>query len=792
VRVVLSWLLELCPAEVPPEELAEMLSVKGVHVEAVLRPWEHLSDVVVARVLEVLDHPNSDKLCLARVSYGSGERELVVGVRNMKPGDLVPLAGPGARVPALPEPLGERSIRGVVSEGMLCSPRELGISGDHGGILVLPNDAPVGADFKKTFGLDEVVFDIEIEPNRPDLMSVLGVAREVAASTGVPLGSPNLSVPEVDEKAEGEASVEVLDLEGCPRYIARIIRDVTVAPSPIQIQARLTAAGMRPVSNVVDATNYAMLEIGQPLHPFDVDKLADRTILVRRARDGERLLTLDDMERVLTAEDLVIADRKKAVGIAGVMGSASAEVHPGTREILLESAFFERKGVIRTSRRLKLQTEASTRFGRGADPENPPRGADLASRLLAEWAGGRVLSGAIDIGRAPERRRVRVRPGRATAVLGYPVSEGDVEEVFHRLGIATAVVGPDEVEVEAPGYRVDLEREVDLIEEIVRVQGYDRLGLTLPGNTQVGGAADSYTLRRRARAALVVAGLREAISLSFSSPADLELMGIADAVTVANPVSAEEGFLRPSLLPNLLKSVGRNRDRAVRSVALFEVGHVFRPGDPVDEREMASGVLTGPAGEGLHQEARAMDFFDAKGVVETLLETLLVRDWSLGDPPLEGPFHPARSAVVLADGHAVGVVGELHPGRAEALGLEDAGRVAMFELDLSALASHAAPVEYREIPRFPPVRRDLAFVVDEATPAAAVRAAIAEAAGDLLESVVLFDVFTGEPVPEAKKSLAFALEFRAPDRTLTDQEAEAAVEAIVRTVTEAFGGELRA
>jgi len=792
VRVVLSWLREFCPVELQPEELAQTLSVKGVHVEGIFRPWEHLSGVVVARVLEVRDHPNSDKLCLARVSYGSGERELVVGVRNMKPGDLVPLAGPGARVPALPEPLAERTIRGVVSEGMLSSPRELGISGDHGGILILPPDAPVGADVKETFGLDDVVFDIEIEPNRPDLMSVFGVAREVAAATGAPLGSPEVSVPEADEKAEGEAAVEVLDLERCPRYVARIIRDVAVAPSPIGIQARLTAAGMRPVSNVVDATNYAMLETGQPLHPFDVDRLSDRAIVVRRAREGERLVTLDDVERTLTAEDLVIADRVKAVGIAGVMGSASAEVHAGTREILLESAYFDPKGVIRTSRRLKLQTEASTRFGRGADPENPPRGADRAARLLAEWAGGRVLSGAIEVGDAPERRRVEVRPSRATKVLGYAVSPSDVEDVFHRLGMASTPAGPDGLEVEVPGYRVDLEREVDLIEEIVRVQGYDRLGTTLPGIRQAGGAAETFTLRRRARAALMAAGLRESISLSFSSAADLRLLGRPDAVVVANPISAEEGFLRPSLIPNLLKAVRRNRDRGVRTIALFEAGHVFLPGDPVDEREMAAGVLSGPAGVGMHAEDRSVDFFDAKGAVEVLLEALLVAEWRAGDPPSDGPFHPGRSATVLAADGPVGVIGELHPSAAEEIGLGEGDRVALFEVDLSSLYSLATPVEYREIPRFPPVRRDLAFIVDASTPAAAVQGAIAAASGELAEAVVLFDEFTGEPIPEGKKSLAFALEFRAPDRTLTDQEADAAVETIVRRVAEAVGGELRA
>ncbi|HEX2267144.1 MAG TPA: phenylalanine--tRNA ligase subunit beta, partial [Actinomycetota bacterium] len=309
MKIPLSWLRDFCPTELSTDELAEVLTRHGVHVEAILRPWERLSGVVVARVLEVRDHPNSEKLCLARVSHGSGQRELVVGVRNMKVGDLVPLAGPGATVPALPEPLSARDIRGVVSEGMLCSPRELGISADHSGILVLPSDVNEGADFKATFGLDDAILDIEVKPNRPDLLSVAGVAREASAATGTPFSYPDPKVDEGDEKANDHATVEVRDADGCPRYVARVIRGVSMAPSPLTVQARLTASGMRPISAVVDATNYAMLETGQPMHPFDLDLLDGRTVIVRRAEEGERLTTLEGVDRSLTAEDLVIADR---------------------------------------------------------------------------------------------------------------------------------------------------------------------------------------------------------------------------------------------------------------------------------------------------------------------------------------------------------------------------------------------------------------------------------------------------------------------------------------------------
>jgi phenylalanyl-tRNA synthetase beta chain len=798
MKIVVSWLRELCPTEMPADELAERLTSQGVKVEAIVRPWERLSGVVVARVLEVRDHPNADKLCLARVSTGSGEREVVVGVRNMAPGDLVPLAGPGATVPGLPEPLGAQEIRGVISDGMMCSPKELAISGDHTGILILPPDAPVGADFRSAFGLDDSVLDIEVKSNRPDLLSVIGVAREAASATGTPLTLPDTSVPEGDEKAADVATVEVLDLERCPRYLARVIRGVSLAPSPLRVQARLTASGMRPLSNVVDATNYVMLEMGQPLHPFDLAVLSGSGVVVRRAEEGERLVTLDDAERVLTAEDLLIADHARAVAIAGVMGTAPAEVSPSTADVLLESAHFEPKGVLRTSRRLGLQTEASVRFGRGADPEAVEPAADLAAKLIGEWSGGTVLAGAIDVGTLPERRRLTVRPDRVSIILGYEVSSSDVVEAFSRLGVPTRD-GPDgrRVEVEVPSYRWDLLVEEDLIEEVARVQGYDRVPETLPPVRQAGGVHPSHGLRRRVREALVRSGLREGVSYSFASSQDLELMAhhAGQAVRVANPLSADQEFLRTSLVPGLVRSLRTNLSRYVRGVAQFEVGRVFRlgqgeAGSAVLEEERAAIILAGEGSTGYPGETRELDFFDAKGAVEALMAGLSVSPWSLGDS-VALPFHPARSAVLVVGDEAAGVIGELHPKVVEVLDLPR--RTAVAEVILSALERHMAPAfSLREVPRFPPVRRDLAFLVNEEVPAGAVEEVLREAGGDLVDAVVLFDVFTGDPLPPGKKNLAFSLDFRAPDRTLTDEEAERAVAAIVDRLRRDFGAEFRA
>lgn len=787
MKIVLSWLREFCPVELSAGELAEILTAKGAEVERIERPWDGLEGVVVAKVLEVRDHPGSDKLCLARVSTGSSEREVVVGVRNMGPGDLVPLAGPGARVPALPAPLAGREIRGVVSDGMLCSPMELGIAPTHEGILLLPADLSPGDDLKASLGLDDAVLDIEVTPNRPDFLSVIGVAREVAAATGVQYTPPDIEVREVDERAGDVATVEVFDGSGCPRYTARVLRDVQHAASPVRIQARLTAAGMRPISAAVDATNYAMIEIGQPLHPFDLTLLKGPGIVVRRATEGERMVTLDGVERTFTAEDLLICDAERPVGVAGVMGGALAEVSDGTTDILLEAAAFERGGIQRTRRRIELSTEASMRFERGVDPEAVTVGADRACLLMAEWCGAHVLAGTIDVGTALERRHVTMRASRASMLIGYDVTASDAVEVFDRLMMSSVTHG-DEVKVEVPGYRVDIEREVDLIEEVVRVQGYERVGSTTPSVRQAGGTPEAYAFRDRVRGSLRRAGLREIRSFPFASDDDLQLTGDADAIGVANPLQAEESWLRTRLTPGLLKAIRRNVYRQVRSAALFEVGTVFRLVDGVpEERSKVAFAMTGMAELGWTGR-RECDFFDAKGVVEALMGDLGV-EWSSGEP-VGSPLHPSRSAFVMVNGGRAGVFGEIHPSVARSLDVP--GRIGMAEIELAALIAHASPtITVRDIPRFPPVRRDLSFALDEGVASGEVLDAIRAAGGDLVAECELFDVWSGPPLEAGKKSLSFALDLRAPERTLESQEADEAVERIVSHVRERFGGEIR-
>jgi phenylalanyl-tRNA synthetase beta chain len=793
MRIPVSWLREHCPTDLGVDELADRLSQQGVHVEGLIRPWEGLAGVIVAEVVEKRPHPNSDHLTLARLNTGRGEARVAAGVANWKVGDRVPYAPPGSRVPVLPEPLGVRRMGGEESQGMICSPYELGVSADHGGILILSSDLHLGGDVATLLGLDDLVLDVEIEPNRPDLMSVVGVAREAAAATGVPLVTRDHRVREDAETAAACATVEVRDPERCPRYVARVIRGVAVGPSPLPIQARLTAAGMRPISNVVDATNYAMLERGQPLHAFDLDLLEGHGVVVRRATDGERLVTLDDVERVLSAEDLVIADLGQAVAIAGVIGLARVEVSASTNDVLLEAAHFERKGILFTARSLGVATEASTRFERGVDPELPRPAADDAARLIAEWAGGRVLSGALDVGEAPARRRVTMRPARAGRLLATPIRAGDVQDAFRRLGIETEVSEEDAVAVDVPGYRVDLVIEEDLIEEVARLRGYDTLPSTVPGVDQAGGLVDTYAFRRLVRAAMVSAGVRETTSLSFASAGEIELMGTptASAVPVTNPIDAERAYLRGSLVPGLLRALRLNVARQVRSAALFEVGHVFSLAEGgVEEGERVAAAITGPVGSGHPGERHEADFFDGKGILESLLSTLAVREWSLGERAGR-PMHPGRSATVSVAGEMAGLVGELHPRAAEEFDLP--GRVVLLELDVTALARRSSrEVSVADVPRHPPVRRDLAFLVDMDVAAGDVADAIREGGGDLLYAVELFDAFSGPPLPPGKKNLAFSVEFRAADRTLDNEEVDRLVGGISSLIRTRFGGELRA
>ncbi len=688
MKAPLSWLRDFAPIEGKPPELADRLNEIGLIVEGMAAPGRDIAGVRTVKVLSFEKHPNADKLLLVDIDPGDGETKRVVcGASNFAGGDIVPWAPPGAELPGGFK-LERRKIRGEWSDGMLCAPDELGLSDDHSGIMILPPDTALGEDICTVLGLDDIVFDLEITPNRPDAMSIAGVARDLAAALGVPFTLPDPASPGVLELAPATLVVEALDR--CPRYVAKTGR-VAVSPSPGWMAQRLTKAGMRPISNVVDVTNYVMLERGQPLHAFDLNLLGGRGIVVRMAADGEKILTLDKVERTLTSEDLLICDANRIPqAIAGVMGAGDSEVSDATTEVLLESAYFTGDGILRTSKRLGLRTESSARFERGVDPNGTALAADRAWELFTEIASGQAATGTLDEYPAPiEPIRVRLRTERVNAVLGTDLDTARIEGHLAPLGFTPVGSADGAVGYTVPTYRPDCEREIDLIEEVARHHGYNNIARTLPRMKEPSEGLTAVQIgRRTVRDALLGAGLSEAYTFSLVSAADLAAAGLpAEGIELENPLRAEESLLRPAVLPGLLKAVAFNAGHGLPDVGLFEIGHVFLPppsGQTLpDEREHLAVVLAGTVFRLPHEPNRPVDGHDVVGRFETVAEALALADWHLQPGDAAG-FTPGRAALVVVDGSPVGAVGEIDPAVMARMGL--AGPVAALEVDLSRRA----------------------------------------------------------------------------------------------------------
>jgi phenylalanyl-tRNA synthetase beta chain len=792
MRVPRAWLRELVDVDVPTDELAATLSHAGVAVDKVERFADGVGGVYVGKVVEVGNVPESTKLCIAQVDVGpKGVVQVLAGAKNFAAGDKVPVALPGARVTTLDEPVGKRTmVKKYESNGMLCSARELGVSDDHGGIAVLPADWDIGADVAALLGLDDDIVEFEIYPNRPDCMSVLGVAREVALLYGATLKYPDATVVESDRSASAITSVTIEDQQACPRYLARVIEGVRFGPSPLLVQARLSACGFRPLGNLVDATNYVLLLTGQPLHAFDLDRLAEGRIVVRKARAGEKMTTLDDTPRDLTTNDLVIADATDAQAVAGVMGGATSEVGPETSRVLLESAYFDALTVSRTARRMHMHTEASSRFERGTDPEQVPTAAAIAAECIRRWAGGDVAAGAVDAGRAPERRRIVLRPERIETILGIDVPEADVERYFVGLGLEVS----GRFDTVVPSWRPDLEREIDLIEEVARLYGYEKI----PARQHVGiggGRTIAQQLRERVRDTLTGAGATEVTLSTFIADDDLAAFGYdGPLVRPSNPMTVDQRQLRPTLIAGLLRAAARNLDHGVGSVRIFEFGKIFTgwaDDAPLpDESEHVAILLAGTAGAaGWHSDERAFDVFDVKGMLEAVLDEVGVTGWSI-EPGLPMPFHPGRSGRIVIDGTYLGRFGEIRPTVARGFGIE--GPVVVGGFVLEPLFERApTTLRLQALPTQPPVVRDISVAAADTVTVAELDATIHGAAGPFLERVLLIDEYRGEQVGDGRRSLTFRLWFRAPDRTLTAAEADEARQAVVAALREAHGTDIR-
>jgi len=646
-------------------------------------------------------------------------------------------------------------------------------------------------------GIEDGVFNIKITPNRGDCLSVWGIARETAAILNLPLKTPALSIREDGPDIHSLTSVEILDPDLCPRYSCRVVLGVKVGPSPEWMQKRLLAANIRPINNVVDCTNYVMMELGQPLHAFDYDLLQENRIVVRRARPGERIVTLDGVERELTPDMLVIADAIRPVAVAGVMGGLETEVSEKTTRVLLESAHFFMQSIRRTAKVLRMATGASYRFERFVDPELTVRALDRVAQLIQETAGGQLSRGVEDVYPRPwAPKTLTLRPDRCNLVLGYPLSASEMIALLERLGLSCEPGDP--IRVRVPSFRFDLQQEEDLIEEVGRLHGYEHIPTDLSlRRVFTGKESTLQMMQERARESLIACGLTEIITHSLVPPEDAEWMG-QSALRLRNPLSEDLAILRTSLLTSLLRTISYNASRGHHDLALFEIGKVYRPADNAtgsEEKVMVAGALTGTLWKrawNVDEEQLTADFFLAKGVVEELTE-----DFRVGPLSFEATRHPllypGRAAAVLLGGERLGAIGELAPSKRDALHLSRP--VFLFELDLELLIRESQKVSlragYQAPSRYPAVDRDISFLVDLKTQAAPLEAAIRRAGGDLVESVALFDLYQGERLPEGKKSLAYRIVFQAPDRTLTEAEVTAAMEAIRACLRQEFGAAIR-
>ena len=780
MRVLLSWLHEFAPIGDDVDALADEMSALGLAVEDVIRVGTAVDGVIVARVLETRAHPDADKVHLVDVDTGNGEAlQIVCGAFNMQAGDLVPLATLGTTMPNGME-IGRRKMRGEWSNGMLCSPRELGLGDDHAGILILDPALPVGEALFDALGVTtDAVFDLDVTRNRPDAWSHRGVARDVAAHRQVPFHDPAPTVTPSGPARTVPVTIEAPDL--CGRFTSTVLTGVVIAPSAPWMAERLTRAGMRPINNVVDVSNYVMLDLGQPNHPYDAAKIGAGAFRVRRARDGETLETLDGARRTLTTDDLLICDgTDQAVGIAGIMGSASSEIDEATTEVALEMAWFQPVAVATTAARLGMRTEASARFERGVDPMVIDAAIGRFVELLRETAPDvAVAPGAVDArGDLPVPPTVRVRTERVNALLGTSLTRADIAALIEPIGFAV-----DGEQVTMPPWRPDCTSEIDIVEEVARHYGYDRLGKTVPASAHPGGLTPLQHTRRIVRQVLVGGGLDEAMPNPFLAPGDLERTGLAgDGITISNPLAVEESILRTSLRPGLLKAVVYNVSHRNAGVGLFEIGHIYLP-PPAgqllpDEREVIAAVMAG-------REAPA-----AVELWAELANTLGVTGVEVEAAAIPG-LHATRSArLVEGDGVLLGTVGEVDPAVLEAWAITE--RVAWLDVDLLPLHSRSDPDRpYRRVSRFPSSDTDLAFVVPEDVPAAALTAALQAAVADLLADLHLFDVYRGPAVPAGHRSLAYHLRLQAPDRTLTDADVAAVRERAVAAASAAVGATLR-
>ncbi len=827
MRISLRWLKQYLPIELNLSEIVNTLTMLGLEVEEATDLGFESKLLVVCEVLEIRPHPNADKLVLCTVKADDPEPiEVVCGARNMQPGDRVVLAKVGAALPPSevhPEGLVLKAaqIRGVRSNGMLCSGPELTYNDDAAGIMILPPETPVGESF-------DALLEIKVTPNRPDCLSIIGVARELAAATKRKLSVPLPRLEEVAEKSESAVRIGVQAREECPRYTGRVVRDIQVGPSPLWLQRAVESAGLRSINNIVDVTNYVLIEMGHPLHAFDLEKIHQKQVIIRLANPGETMTTLDDQEITLEESDLLITDPKGPIALAGIMGGLDSEISESTTDVLLESAYFSPTGIRRTRTRLDKSTEASYRFERGADPKRLTLALERATELIHQVAGGKILKGTIDVlNSIPEPKPVWLRIERLNRFLGITLSGREIADMLVVLGFEILRTDREQLQVGVPSHRVDIAREADLFEEVARLLGYNKIPAALPRTvSRPEPPAPLRKLRDQIADFLVGGGYNEAILYSFTSE---EALRTFDAPTdrlvrLQNPLSVEQSVMRTSLVPGIVNAVKRNHSFGELNVRLFELGKTyFMPEPPEDEEEAGEvpeaeqaevpesrrktkvptdlppppvestwlvAALTGGGKSAWNASSHDADFFDIKGLAESLLDHLGIRKGDIEEVTDVTYLHPGRAAAFVVQGRRLCQFGELAPDLAERFDLRRRFNLLEMNLD-SILEADRQDPKFRGLPRYPAVERDLALVVDRDIPAVELERTMKSAEKQLLTTIRVFDLYEGDKIPEGKKSLAYSLTFRSDERTLTEDEVNDAISRILNALETKHSAALR-
>ncbi|MGQ9609164.1 MAG: phenylalanine--tRNA ligase subunit beta [bacterium] len=803
--VSLEWLKEYVDFDLSPQDLAEALTMVGLEVEEIINTSiEGLDKVVVGKIIDCKPHPNANKLSLCLVDKGSGDPVSVVcGAPNARKGLLSPLALVGAELPGGFK-IEVAKIRGEESYGMLCSEKELKLGNDADGIMELPNDSIPGTPIVSALGLNDVIFNIELTSNRSDCLSIMGIAREVSAITGNPLKKPEITFLEANTKASDLTSVTISAPDLCRRYAARLVLGAKIAPSPFWMRRRLESVGLRAINNVVDVTNYVLMELGHPLHAFDFEKLSGKRIIVRRAKPEEHITTLDEIERTLTPDMLVIADAEKPVAVAGVMGGLGSDVTDETTNILIESAYFNPVSISKTSKALGMHTEASHRFERGTDIEGLITALNRTAQLIQNSAGGDICKGIVDIYPVPyEKIEVKLRPKRANSILGTSLEPKDMAKLLESIEFKVRNDN-DDLLVTVPSFRPDVSREIDLIEEIARLYGYNNIPVTMPAS-EIPYESDLESLnekkilyRERVRNALNACGLTEVLNYSFHDPSAFDRLELEadsmfrNALILRNPISENQSVIRTTLIPGLLSNISYNLNRRINDIRIFEIGRVFHPREgkkQPDEPEYISGAITGQFNSKIwNQQTRPVDFYDIKGAIESILEVFGIKNYTFSTTS-RPPFLNGRCAEVIVENKTLGIFGEI---RRSVLDKHDIDQdVYAFELEFDKLLEYTSFATFQQLPIYPSVYRDISLVLNFNVLHSDIEEAIKSIGGKLILSVNLFDVYKGKQIPENKKSLAYAIEYYSPDRTLTDEEVDEIHERIINGLNQKFGAELR-